>query len=187
MAHDKELLRRLAAFPPQPFEGKVYRVTSLSRDALEATAHGGRWGLPQNSTLGTSVLYTSFHRNGALAEVASYFVQLTPLPRSNPVKVSTIELTASKVVELSLSEIQTLGVDLSRYGTRDYFLTQKIGAAIEFLGFDGLIAPSARFSDKNLMIFTTQHGFAEKLEVISSEEVEWRDWARKQGMLKGLE
>ncbi|OYX40994.1 MAG: hypothetical protein B7Z02_17360 [Rhodobacterales bacterium 32-67-9] len=157
------------------------------RDALEASANGGRWSVPQNSTPGTSVLYTSMQRDGALAEVASYMIELTPLPRSNPLKVSTIALTASRVVRLQMGDLEALGVDRSRYGTRDYFVTQQIGAALEHLGVDGLIARSARYDCDNLMIFTTQHGFDQTLEVVSTEEVEWRDWARRRGMLKGLE
>ncbi len=187
MIHDKELLRRLAAFPMQAFSGQVYRVTTLSRDPLEASANGGRWGLAQNSTPGTPVLYTSMQRDGALAEIASYLVELTPLPRSNPVKVSTIALTASKVIRLQRRDLEALGIDISRYGTRDYFITQQIGAAMEHLGVDGLIAPSARYDCDNLMIFTAQHDFEEKLEVVSTEEVEWRDWARQRGLLVGLE
>lgn len=187
MTHDKELLRRLAAFPMRPYTGEVFRVTSPSRDPLEASANGGRWGLSQNSTPGTPVLYTSLERDGALAEVASYLIELTPLPRSNPVKVSTIALTASNVVHLRTSDLQALGIDTSRYGTRDYYLTQQIGAALDHLGVDGLIAPSARYDCDNLMVFTAQHGFSETMEVISNEEVEWRDWARQRGMLIGLE
>lgn len=187
MIHDKELLRRISAFMMQPFIGEVFRVTSPSRDPLETSANGGRWGLPQNSTPGTPVLYTSMEREGALAEVASYLVELTPVPRSNPVKVSRIRLSASKVITLTKSELETLGVDWSHYGSRDYFLTQQIGAAMEHLGVDGLIAPSARHACNNLMIFSTQHGFDETLEVVAKEEVEWRSWARQRGMLQGLE
>ena len=96
-------------------------------------------------------------------------------------------MTASKVVTLTIDNLASLGVDPKHYGSRDYFLTQQIGTALEHLGADGLIAPSARFNCNNLMIFTTQHNLDETLEVTSHEEVEWRDWARRRGMLAGLE
>lgn len=187
MIHDQGLLRRLTAFPTQRFDGLVYRVTSLTRDPLVASAYGGRWGIPQNATSGTSVLYTSMDRDGALAEVASYLVDLSPLPRSNLMKVHAISLTASRVVRLTMSDIESLGCNRTDYGTRDYLATQKVGAALEHLGIDGLLAPSARYQCENLMLFTTQHKLDEKLEVQSSEEVEWRDWARQRGMLDGKE
>ena len=72
---------------------------------------------------------------------------------------------------------------MSRYGERDYAQTQKIGAALAFLGFDGLIAPSARWDCENLMIFTEIHALSERLEPISEEEIEWRDWAQENGLI----
>lgn len=187
MQHDRDLLRALSSHPEEQFDGETFRVTSLSRDATEPGANGGRWGLPQGPTPGTSVLYTSLDRDGAIAEVASYRVLLTPIPRSNPVKVSRLSLTASRVLRLSMDHLESLGVNRAKYGERDYFLTQQIGAGVEHLGYDGLIAPSARYGCDNLMIFTANSGFNERLEVLDSEEVEWRDWARQRGMLEGLE
>lgn len=35
--------------------------------------------------------------------------------------------------------------------------TQQIGTAVQFLGFDGLIVPSARWECKNLVLFTNNH------------------------------
>ena len=52
---------------------------------------------------------------------------------------------------------------MARYGERDYAQTQNIGAAIAFLGLDGLITPSARWSCNNLMIFQTNHQPNERL------------------------
>ncbi len=65
---------------------------------------------------------------------------------------------------------------MARYGERDYDLTQNIGAALAFLGLDGLIAPSARWSCDNLMIYQTNHH--ERLEFIEDEQVDWQAWMR---------
>jgi hypothetical protein len=124
---------------------------------------------------------------GALAEVASYLVELSPLPRSRNIKLNRLNVTASRVVTLTWDHLTGLGVDPEHYGTRDYYRTQQIGAALEHLGADGLIAPSARFQCDNFMVFASQHGFDETLEVLSFDEVEWRDWARRRGMLEGRE
>ena len=187
MSHDPALLRSLSAFQMEPFSGLVYRYTSMSRDPTEASANGGRWGLPQNQSAGTPVLYTSLDPDGAISEVTAYLLELSPLPKSRVMKLSKLEVSASKVVTLGYSELTKLGLDLKRYGSRDYFLTQQIGSALEHLGADGLIAPSARHDCNNLMIFATQHAFSETLHKVEEKEVEWRDWARQRGKLAGLE
>ncbi len=48
-----------------------------------------------------------------------------------------------------------------------------IGAALAFLGIDGLIAPSARWDCDNLMIFQSNHLLTERLEIAAEETVDW--------------
>ena len=47
-----------------------------------------------------------------------------------------------------------LGVDPARYREILYEPTQAIGDAAYFLGFDSIIAPNARWSCNNLILFT---------------------------------
>lgn len=129
------------------------------------------------------ILYTSLVWDGALAEVVSYLALLTPLPTSRPLKVSRLSVSTSKTLRLVRVELQGLGVDLTRYGERDYSRTQSIGAALAFLGIDGLIAPSVRWACDNLMIYQTNHLLSERLEVLAEENVDWGDWARDNGLL----
>jgi hypothetical protein len=84
------------------------------------------------------------------------------------------------------ADLETLGVEMSRYGERDYNRTQEIGAALSFLGLDGLIAPSARWPCDNLMIFANNQSFTDRLEVIDAMEVEWRSWAQAHGLLSQI-
>ena len=53
--------------------------------------------------------------------------------------------------------------------------SQEVGAALNFLGFDGLIAPSARWPGENLMIFGDNHGLDCELTADNQEEMNWRD------------
>ena len=76
-----------------------------------------------------------------------------------------------------------LKVDMALYGERDYARTQQIGAALVFLGLDGLIAPSARWGCDNLMIYADNHSLSERLENLGEEQVEWRSWAQDHGFL----
>ena len=73
---------------------------------------------------------------------------------------------------------------MAGYGERDYAHTQKIGAALAFLGLDGLIGPSARWQCDNLMIYQTNHMLLnERLEVIEEEHVDWGAWALLNGFM----
>jgi hypothetical protein len=98
-------------------------------------------------------------------------------------KISRLAVSTAKTLRLARADLEQLGVDMALYGERDYVRTQSIGAALAFLGLAGLIAPSARWSCDNLMIFTENHSLNHKLEVVSAEEVEWQPWARSHGFL----
>ncbi len=183
MIHDPDLLDPLSAFGSERFQGEVFRATRTNADPVAASISGGRWAPPPDGNTGHSVLYTSLERDGALAEVASFLAQLTPIPGPRPIKVTRLAVSTARMIRLVRADLGTLGVDSARYGERDYDRTQKIGAALVFLGFDGLIAPSARWSCDNLMIFADNHALIEKLEAVDEELVEWREWAQAHGML----
>ncbi|MBI1388217.1 MAG: RES domain-containing protein [bacterium] len=122
-------------------------------------------------------LYTSLEESGAKAEIASFLAGLNPLP-TKKLLLTVLSISLRKVITLGHQELDYLGVDLSRYKERDYSYTRVIGSAVGFLGFDGLIAPSARWDCNNLMIYTENHSINEKLEVIESREFDWLEWAR---------
>lgn len=183
MIHDPDLLDRLSAFGSERFEGEVFRATRTNADPVGASISGGRWAPPPDGDAGVPVLYTSLERDGAIAEVASFLAQLTPIPGPRPIKVTRLAVATARTIRLVRADLGGLGVDLARFGERDYDRTQKIGAALVFLGFDGLIAPSARWSCDNLMIFGDNHALTEKLEAVDEELVEWRAWAQTHGML----
>ena len=143
MIHDQHLVDRLSELATDRFEGEVFRATRLDADATAPSISGGRWAPPPRGDPGVYVLYTSLDRDGAVAEVASFLAELTPVPGPRPIKLTRLALSIARTVRLARSDLVGLGVDLERYGERDYEQTQKIGAALSFLGMDGLIAPSA--------------------------------------------
>jgi len=184
MIHDQGLVDQLSGLATERFNGEVFRATGVSRDPLAFSVNGGRWAPPAHDGADVPVLYTSLTRPGALAEVVAYLTLLTPLPLSHPLKVSRLGVSTSKTLRLARGSLKRLGVDFRRYGERDYALTQSIGAALAFLGLDGLIAPSARWPCDNLMIYQSNHMLlTERLEVIEDEQVDWGAWARANGML----
>ena len=183
MIHDPKLLDRLSEFHSECFEGEVFRATRTRADPVAASISGGRWAPPPDGEAGHSVLYTSLERDGAIAEVASFLAQLTPIPGPRSLKVTRLAVSTARTIRLVRADLGSLGVDLARYGERDYNRTQKIGAALVFLGFDGLIAPSARWSCDNLMIFGDNHALTDRLKAVDEEQVEWRKWAQTHGIL----
>ena len=90
----------------------------------------------------TSVLYTSFERNGALAKVAYHWAQMAPVP-TKPALVTRLSVRANQTLKLLRTNLPDLGVPITEtlYSTPLYNRTQEIGAAVHFLGCDGLIVP----------------------------------------------
>lgn len=183
MIHDQGLVDQLSALPVERFEGEVFRATGMSADPLAFSGSGGRWAPVTRDGADVPILYTSLERDGALAEVVSYLAQLTPLPTSRPLKVSRLGVSTARTVRLARVSLERLGVDTAQYGERDYGFTQSIGAALAFLGLDGLIAPSARWPCENLMIYQANHPLNERLKVIDDERVDWGVWARTNGFI----
>lgn len=183
MIHDQRLVDQLSVLPVERFEGEVFRTTSVNADPIAPSISGGRWAPPQDRASEVSVLYTSLDRDGSIAEVVSYLIQLTPMPRVRTLKISRLDVSTAKTLRLARASLDDFGVDMAQFGERDYARTQQIGAAIAFLELDGSIAPSARWPCDNLMIFTANHSFNERLEVIDHEEFVWREWAERRGFM----
>ncbi|MGD9656699.1 MAG: RES family NAD+ phosphorylase [Methylocystis sp.] len=184
MIHEQGLVDQLSVLSVERFEGEVFRTTSVSADPLAPSISGGRWAPSQDNASEVSVLYTSLERDGAIAEVVAYLLQLTPLPRMRTLKISRLGVSTAKTLRLARASLEDFCVDMDRFGERDYARTQQIGAAIAFLELDGLIAPSARWPCDNLMIFSANHSLNERLDVIDYEEFVWREWAEANGFMR---
>lgn len=181
MIHDPALLERLDAFEAESFGGEVFRATRRSLDPLAASTSGGRWA-PKGLV---PVLYTSLVREGALAEICYHWSKLTPWP-SRPAALHRLGVSAERRLRLMRADLEELDVDLGQYETINYRRTQEIGAAVAFLGCDGLIVPSARWDCENLVLFTENHALSSRLEILSTEEIDWQIWARDAGFLGAL-
>lgn len=171
-ARDLGLLDAIDKLQRTHFEGQVWRVVRETRDVLQASRVGARWDP------GTfDVLYTSLDRNGALEEV--YFhLSRQPVFPSVPFQIHRIRVNVENVLRLDQTALlQQLGVDIANYAAMDYSRTQAIADAAFFLGFAGLLVPSARSSFLNLVQFSDQVEIA-GTEVDSSEPVDWKGWRR---------
>ena len=179
MIHDRDLLDRLDALPKEPFDGEVFRGTRQSLNPLAGSFSGGRWMRRD----GAAVLYTSLEREGALAEISFHWGQLSPRP-TKPVMIHTLRVVAHRTLKLVRANLVSLGVPETEYGGTNLPRTQQIGAAIEFLGCDGLIAPCARWPCDNLILFPDRVGSDATLEIVASAAVDWVTWATQQNLLE---
>jgi RES domain-containing protein len=171
-ARDPELLDEIDRFARTVFEGRVWRVVRESRDVLQASPVGARWD-PGSF----DVLYTSLDREGALEEI--YFhLSRQPVFPAIPFQIHRIRVHAQKILRLQeMQLLHKLGVDIENYVNMDYSRTQAIGDAAFFLGFDGIVVPSARSQSLNLVLFADRLEVTDT-EVEHSELVDWRTWRR---------
>jgi RES domain-containing protein len=172
--HDRAILDALENFDPEVFEQTVWRVVRKGRDPLRGAIANGRW----NAMGEFEVLYTCTDPAGALAEVG-YRLSLEPVwPSKIEHQLHELAIKAERALKLeSLVELEKLGVDIARFQSFDYAVTQAIAAAAHFLEFDALVVPSARFGAANIVLFLDRARSAP--ELLSSKDVHWTKWRAK--------
>ena len=172
---DPALLDALDAFDRVRYAGDTWRVVRHGRDPLQGSASGGRW-----DPTSFDALYTSLNPDGAVAEVLFQLSRQPVFPSRIRYGLHRIKVRVTKALKLpDLDAMVPLGVDPARYREILYAPTQAIGDAAYFLGFDSIIAPNARWSCNNLIVFTDQIAPTD-LEIIESSEINWTDWRKKQ-------
>jgi hypothetical protein len=178
-ARDPDLLDALEAHVGVSFEGEVWRIVRQERDPLQGYPAGARWDP------GTfDVLYTSLAREGALEEIYFHLSRQPVFPSKLKSVLHQISVKTQRTLRLAdLAALQHLGVPVATYGDFNYERTQEIGDAAKFLGFDGILAPSARWACQNLIIFTDQFEPTD-LSVIDSEPVDWAVWRKARAQLR---
>jgi RES domain-containing protein len=179
--HDREMLDGLEAHPSEAFCGETWRVTAKGRDPLRGSAAGGRWSPPGEF----EVLYTNLARAGALAEIG-YRLSLEPVwPSRVEHEIHRIATRTNTTLRFAdIGSLSPFGVDAQRYTGFDYEATQAIAAAAFFLDFDGLIVPSARSTELNLVIFMEKLDASERLQVAASDPVDWAAWRAQRTAVK---
>jgi RES domain-containing protein len=173
--HDRAILDALEAIDAEAFAGPVWRVTSQARDPLRGSTAGGRWSPPGEF----ETLYTSLTPTGALAEIG-YRLSLEPVwPSRMEYNLHRITVRTEKTLRFAdLNALGPIGVDTARYPSFEYAATQSIAAAAYFLEFDGLIAPSARAKNLNLVLFT-ERLHSDALNIAETRLVDWNAWRNK--------
>lgn len=175
-ARDLALLDAVDAFARESVDARVWRLVRSDRDPTLGAPSRSRWC---NGAF--DVLYTSFERDGAFAEIHALLSLQPVFPSKDHWFASKLQIKATQTLRLAdLPTLSRLGVDTAHYAERDYARTQEIADAAFFLGFDGLIAPSARWSCLNLILFTERipPGQIDVLEK-SDSPVRWDEWRKR--------
>ena len=170
--HDDRLLDALDELKRHAFEGAAWRVVREGRAAFDGSRGSGRWN-PSD----LSVLYTALAHDGAMAEM-HFHISLGQTVFPSRIRHDICEIstkTERTLVLANMKELVALGVEESRYREFLYGRTQEIASAAAFMGFDGLIGPSARYDCQNLVLFLDSFNL-ENLEVTSREPIDWAAW-----------
>jgi hypothetical protein len=116
-----------------------------------------------------------------VAEIHALLSLQPVFPSRDPWFVHALKVTATQTLRLAdLATLARLGVDTARYADRAYGRTRAIADVAYFLGFDGLIAPNARWDGLNLILFTDRVPPGQIAVVAAPEApVDWKDWREK--------
>lgn len=174
-AHDDRLLDVLGEIEGQVFSGQMWRVVREGRGVLDGSRGAGRWN-PNH----LSVLYGSKEADGAVAEIHFHLSQgQSVFPSRMRHVLHELQIhTGNTLVLADLTQLATLGVDEARYREMLYGRTQEIADAAAFLGYDGIIAPSARWPCDNIVLFLGSFSL-ENVELVEKTPIDWKAWRDK--------
>ena len=175
-ARDLALLDALDKLPRVSLHDTVWRAVRSGHDPLLCLPSVGRWDLGY-----VDVRYTSFEADGAVSEMYFHLTRQPVFPSTIQFTLNEIEVTTRKTLKFAdIRDLEPLGVDRNKYPALLYERSQEIGDAAVFLGFDGVISPSARWDCLNLAIFCD--GLSpENLVLRNSTEIDWGAWRRTHG------
>jgi hypothetical protein len=175
-ARDLQLLDAVDAFRREPLDADVWRSVRDGRDPVLGSPSLSRWC---NDAF--DLLYTSFERDSAVAEIHSLLSLQPVFPSRTRWFAHRLKVSCEQTLKLAdLPMLARLGADTDRYADRDYARTQPIADAAYFLSFDGLIAPNARWRWVNLILFTDRVA-PERIAVARRDEqpIAWAQWRNR--------
>ena len=148
MIYPPEWLDIIQSAPETNWDGLLFRHMFGDVSPAKSNTSGARWNPP-----GREAIYTSCEPETALAE-AKYQISMQPLPPRAKRTLYTLRLLLSSVVDRGDELLQRLGVTVSELASLDLSSCQRVGEAVAWLKYEGLLVPSARrAAGSNLVIF----------------------------------
>jgi RES domain-containing protein len=125
----------------------VWRATIGTTDPLRSNTRGARW-----NPAGVEALYCSTSAKGAEAELR-YLLGRQSIDVTRPIEVVRIKARLARVCRVvDVAALASVGVSLDALTETDWNLPQTIASAADWMGLPGLLVPSARLADPNLVI-----------------------------------
>lgn len=151
---DPDFLDALEGASGNAWIGAVWRAVIGSTGPLRTNRLGGRWNPP-----GVEVLYCALSKAGAEAELAAV-IQRQSVPITKPVLTYRLSVRLSNVCDLlkGTESLAAAGMTREDLLNDTWKLPQRIGEAAEWLGVGGLLVPSARHDDGNLVVLVNKLG-----------------------------
>lgn len=183
---DPSLLDALEALEATELATSLWRVSREIRDPCQCSKGGGRW---DDTTF--DVRYTSALEEGAMAKMYFHLRRGQPVVPSKPVyRLYELKYAADNLLDLTDPDIlASVGIDMSvfgklGYGNRslEYQQSQAIGEAANYLGFDGIIVPNARWDTTNIVVFCDQSTAELADDSHDGKIIDWNAWRERTGV-----
>jgi RES domain-containing protein len=161
MVHDPRLLDAVESLAlGGTWTSTVWRQTIGKRDPLVPNSRGARWNPPA-----TDALYCALSESGARAEVANLLGR-QPIATSKPLVMSQLDVVLTRVADIrSAPALDALGFDPAALLAAEWDDARRVGGATAWLGFAGLLVPSARHDDGNLVVFVNNLDPGDRIEL----------------------
>lgn len=167
MVHDPALLDALERFETEPWKGPVFRHMLGSNAPELANLRGARWNPP-----GIPALYTSLAESTAKAE-GDHLLSMQPVPPQVTRTIYELTLSLENLLNLRARErLAAVGIEQEQLIADAWGPCQAVGAAVAWLGHDGLLVPSVRDGEgANLVVFTANRPPKSELRIRTQRQV----------------
>ncbi|MGF1617580.1 MAG: RES family NAD+ phosphorylase [Acidimicrobiia bacterium] len=159
-----ELLDAIEGADIGPWQGTAWRQVFEGTPPLRPNQRGARWN-PQD----TEALYCALDPLTASAEI-DYLVSRQSIPITRPRVTYELGVGLERVADLSTdAALQTVGLSIDAIRANGIDECRHIGSACAWLGFDGILVPSARNDGINLVVFVTNLGPDNAVEIVAQD------------------
>lgn len=160
---DPKLLDTLEELGTRPWNGVAWRQVFEGTPPTRPNQRGGRW-----NPLGVEALYCSLDADTAAAEI-DYLISVQSVPIRKPRVTFKLEVSLSRLVDLSKeSDLELVGAPITTIRSNGIDECRLVGAAIAWLGYEGVLVPSARSNTSNLVVFLNNLEPDNSVDIIES-------------------
>lgn len=129
------------------WEGNAWRRVIEGLDPTKPNVRGARW-----NPAGVEALYFSLTAEGAEAEMAKV-IERQPRPVRRPLESHRFHLRLAQVADITDDALADVGFPTDALTGDRWNLPAHVGGAAAWLDMTGLLVPSARHADPNLVVF----------------------------------